>query len=215
MCYSNAARKLQIVFFMNELSIVLGADRPDLIREETLPELFRRSALEFANNCALIFHDRCLTYAELDAWSDAVALYLTKKGIGRNCNVGVWWQRGLELHVIILGIVKAGATYVPVDREIPAERVEVILQEVGAIACFSMEQLNVECEMLRVVAQSQQFSILIAIGIEGAKGIVPRLTQRLRLRALYLRSTENPKAFPSAKSKYANSCVLGANYLCR
>jgi non-ribosomal peptide synthetase-like protein len=134
---------------MNELSIVLGADRPDLLRDETLPELFRKSAQEYADKIALIFYDQTLTYAELDNWSDAVAAYLTKKGIKRNDNVGVWWQRGLELHVIILGIVKAGAAYVPVDREIPAERVEVILEEVGAAACFSMERLNVECKLLK------------------------------------------------------------------
>jgi non-ribosomal peptide synthetase-like protein len=137
---------------MNELSIVLGADRQDLIKKETLPSLFRTSASEFSDETALIFHDQSLTYAELDRWSDAVALYLNKKGIGRNASVGVWWQRGLELHVIILGIVKAGAAYVPVDREIPAERVEVILQEVGAVACFSLQQLNVDCEMLVVPA---------------------------------------------------------------
>ncbi len=135
---------------MNELSIVLGADRPDLIKEETLPELFRRTAQEYPDKTALIFHDESLTYSELDEWSDAIAAYLTKKNIGRNCYVGVWWQRGLELHAIILGIVKAGATYVPVDREIPAERVEVILEEVGAAACFSMERLNVKCPMLKI-----------------------------------------------------------------
>ena len=133
---------------MNELSIVLGADRPDLIKEETLPALFSKSAIEFADKTALIFHDQSLTYAELDSWSDAVAQYITSKGIGRNDSVGVWWQRGLELHVIILGIAKSGAAYVPVDREIPAERVEVILQEVGAKACFSMQQLNVDCQIL-------------------------------------------------------------------
>ena len=99
---------------------------------------------------ALIFHDEQLTYAELDSWSDAIADYLRKNGIGRDCSVGVWWPRGLELHAAILGIIKAGAAYVPVDREIPAERVEVILEEVGAAACFSMQQLNVACKMLQV-----------------------------------------------------------------
>ncbi|TWJ04658.1 non-ribosomal peptide synthetase-like protein [Mucilaginibacter frigoritolerans] len=133
---------------MNELSIVLGADRPDLIKEETLPLLFSRSAEQFTYKTALIFHDQSLTYTELDKWSDAIALYLNQKGIGRNASVGVWWQRGLELHAIILGIAKSGAAYVPVDREIPAERVEVILQEVGAAGCFSMQQLNVNCPML-------------------------------------------------------------------
>lgn len=141
---------------MSELSIVLGADRPELIREETLPELFRISAHKYADKTALIFHNETLSYAELDRWSDAIAVYLAKKGIGRKSNVGVWWQRGLELHAIILGIVKSGATYVPVDREIPAERVEVILQEVGAVACFSIQQLNVDCKMLAPPARGSR-----------------------------------------------------------
>src|SRR5437879_1983553 len=135
---------------MNELSIVIGADRPDLIRDETLVNLFSESAKRYADKTALVFHDDQLTYAELDRWSNAVAAYLVQNGISRGSNVGVWWQRGFELHAAILGIIKAGAAYVPVDREIPAERVEVILEEVGAAACFSIQQLNTECTMLQV-----------------------------------------------------------------
>jgi len=135
---------------MSELSIVIGADRPDLIREETLVDLFSESVRKYGDKTALIFHNEHLTYTELDHWSDAIAAFLIKNGIGRNDYVGVWWQRGLELHAAILGIIKAGAAYVPVDREIPAERVEVIMEEVGATACFSMQQLNVKCRMLKV-----------------------------------------------------------------
>lgn len=130
---------------MNSLSIVLGANRPDLIREETLANLFADTAAKYAHKTAVIFHDQSLTYAELDRWSNAVAEYLNKKGIARGSKVGVWWQRGLELHVAILGIVKSGATYVPVDREIPAERVEIILEEVGADGVFSLQKLNSPC----------------------------------------------------------------------
>ncbi|MGZ3831897.1 MAG: Pls/PosA family non-ribosomal peptide synthetase [Mucilaginibacter sp.] len=135
---------------MSELSIVIGADRPDLIREETLVSLFSESVRRYSDKTALIFHDEQLTYWELDRWSDAVAAYLIQNGITRGSYVGIWWQRGFELHAAILGIIKAGAAYVPVDREIPAERVEVILEEVGAVACFSMQQLNTECKILQV-----------------------------------------------------------------
>lgn len=137
---------------MSKLSIVIGADRPDLIREETLVAQFSESAQLYSDKTALVFHNQLLTYGELDRWSDSIAYYLVKNGIGRNSHVGIWWQRGLELHAAILGILKAGAAYVPIDREIPAERVEVILQEVGAEACFSTQQLNVECKMLQVPA---------------------------------------------------------------
>lgn len=142
---------------MSELSIVIGADRPDLIREETLVTLFSESARKHAGKTALVFHNEQLTYAELDRWSDAIAAYLVANGIGRKSNVGIWWQRGLELHAAILGIIKAGAAYVPVDREVPAERVEVILEEVGAAACFSIQQLNVKCKMLQVPAPPKPY----------------------------------------------------------
>jgi non-ribosomal peptide synthetase component F len=101
---------------MSELSIVIGADRPDLIRDETLMDLFSETVKMYPDKTALIFDDKQLTYAELDQWSDAVAAYLIENGIGPSSYVGVWWQRGLELHVAILGILKAGAAYVPVDN---------------------------------------------------------------------------------------------------
>lgn len=141
---------------MNELSIIIGADRPDLIREETLINLFKPSVKKYQHKTALIFHDQSLTYAALDQWSDQIAAYLAEQGIGRNCCVGIWWPRGLQLHAAILGIAKSGAAYVPVDREIPAERVEVILKEVGAIACFSQEKLNTESLLLQIPAWSEE-----------------------------------------------------------
>jgi non-ribosomal peptide synthetase-like protein len=138
---------------MSSISIVKGAVRPDLLLEETLVVLFRQSAQKFADKTALIFDNQTLTYAELDHWSNAVAADLASKGIKRGHNIGVWWRRGLELHVAILGIIKAGATYVPIDREMPAERVETVMNEVGADACFSMVPLNLTCPLFTVVSR--------------------------------------------------------------
>jgi non-ribosomal peptide synthetase-like protein len=138
---------------MSLLSIVNGAERADLLCDETLSDLFTASAQQFADKTALVFNDESITYAELDNWSNAIAIYLNKKGIKRGSNVGVWWKRGLDLHAAILGIVKAGATYVPVDREMPAERVETVLKEVEANACFSKQPLNVTCKLLKIPAR--------------------------------------------------------------
>src|ERR1700710_3104870 len=109
---------------MSSVSILKGADRPDLVRDETLAQLFAESAQKHPDKTALIFNNESLTYAQLDSWSDTIAAYIGKKGIQRGAKIGVWWKRGLELHALILGIVKAGAAYVPIDREMPAERVE-------------------------------------------------------------------------------------------
>ena len=137
-------------------SIVLGTNRPDLLHEETLADLFRTSAKSFTSNTALIFGDRSVTYAELDHWSDAMAAQLYNDGIMPGDPVGLWWPRGLELHVAVLGIVKAGASYVPLDYEMPAERVETVLKEVGAKGYISKEKLDLDCPVFSVVPQPRQ-----------------------------------------------------------
>ncbi len=140
------------------LSWVLGDSRPDLLREETLAQIFRETAQAYPAKTALFFQEKSLTYEELDRWSDTVALELARRGVGRGATVGVWWPRSLELHVAILGIVKSGAAYVPLDREMPADRVLTVLAEVGAAACFSDEILESVCPVLKVPEPSPQIT---------------------------------------------------------
>ena len=135
--------------------IVLGIQRPDLLLEETLAGIFRSSVQKHSSKTALIFGDRSVTYAELDRWSDAMAADLVSKGIVPGDAIGLWWPRGLELHIAVLGIVKAGAAYVPLDREMPAERVETVLEEVQAKACISDGELSIDCPVFQVVTQPQ------------------------------------------------------------
>ena len=132
------------------LSILIGPVRPDLLREETLADMFRASAGEYPTKEALIFGDMSLSYQQLDHWSDAVAAFLHAQGIGPGQSVGLWWPRSLELIVAVLGIVKSGAAYVPVDREMPAERVHTVMAEVGASACFTDADLDLGCPIYRV-----------------------------------------------------------------
>ncbi len=125
--------------------ILLGPYRPDLLHEETLADIFRATARQYPDKTALIFNNTSLTYAQLDKWSDAMADHLSQNGIRPGHSVGVWWPRSLELHVAILAIVKAGAAYVPLDHEMPAERVVTVLTEVGASGYISKEDLDLAC----------------------------------------------------------------------
>ncbi|CAL1516709.1 Pls/PosA family non-ribosomal peptide synthetase [Chitinophaga sp. MM2321] len=149
---------------MNSYSIVKGPRKPDLLHEETLADIFRHTAKIHAHHIALIFQQQSFTYAQLDHWSDAIAAMLQSLGIGPGSVVGVWWPRGPELHAAILGIVKAGAAYVPLDREMPAERVEGVLTEVKAAACFSEVPLQLSAPVITVppVPDTQQQFLLHA-----------------------------------------------------
>ena len=123
-------------------SILYGSVRPDLLKNETLSELFSASAKRYTDKVAITFNDQVYTYGELDLWSDQIAAYLQSQNIGAGDYVGLWWPRSAALHAVVIGITKSGATYVPLDYEMPNERVSLVLKEAGAKCCFAQQALN-------------------------------------------------------------------------
>jgi amino acid adenylation domain-containing protein len=73
--------------------------------------------------------DQRLTYSELDEQSDALAEALKSKGIGREQVVGLYVGRGLQMIVGLMGILKTGAAYLPLDPALPAKRIEYLLSD--------------------------------------------------------------------------------------
>ncbi|MEU6814555.1 amino acid adenylation domain-containing protein [Streptomyces sp. NPDC046860] len=94
-----------------------GADRP-----ESVPALFRRRAAATPDAPAVRDATATLTYRELDALADSVAAGLAARGIGPEDRVAVALPRTRELLVTLLGVLKAGAAYVPLDPDYPARR---------------------------------------------------------------------------------------------
>src|SRR5688572_13566691 len=76
-----------------------GELRDDLIRDEVLAEIFTASAKAHPRRTALIFASERLSYAEVDARSDAIARGLIRRGIGPGHVVGLWMCRSAELLV--------------------------------------------------------------------------------------------------------------------
>lgn len=126
------------------LSVALGASAPSLLREESLIDLFRHSVGKHPQKIALRFGSQALTYQELERWSNQIAVFLKGRGIQPGTRIGLWWPRGLELHAIVLGILKAGAAYIPFDQETPAERVAQVLEEAECAAYFGHQDLNLD-----------------------------------------------------------------------
>jgi non-ribosomal peptide synthetase-like protein len=145
-------------------SLIIGSVRPDLLLNETLADMFRESARRLPQKTALVFEDESLSYSELDAWSDEIAVFLQVQGIGRGQYVGLWWPRGLALHAAILGIVKSGAAYVPIDREMPVDRVITVMEEVGASALLADKQLSTACPVFEVPAFERKSDLPVPQG---------------------------------------------------
>jgi non-ribosomal peptide synthetase-like protein len=113
---------------------LFGATDPTLLRDELLPEIFAATAARSAERIAAVCAGDQLSYGELDARANRVAQALTARGIGRGAFVGLWMSRSLDLHVALLGILKAGAAYIPFDTDAPAERVAECLDDCAARA---------------------------------------------------------------------------------
>ncbi|GAC1039433.1 non-ribosomal peptide synthetase [Pseudomonas sp. No.117] len=119
------------------LSLVEGAARPDLCRDEVLADLFEATAARAPERPALLEGERSLSYGELDAWADRAASRLLAAGAGPGRVVGLWLPRGIELLVMQLAIAKTGAAWLPCDAETPAERVALCLEDARAVGVIT------------------------------------------------------------------------------
>ncbi|HEV2799872.1 MAG TPA: amino acid adenylation domain-containing protein, partial [Pyrinomonadaceae bacterium] len=109
---------------------------------EPLHESFRRQARRTPDAFAVEDDVRSYTYAELDGHSDRIARALKRAGVGRGALIGLCLERGVELVAAIFGVLKAGAAYVPLDPEYPAERLHYMIGDAEAAAVVTDERLS-------------------------------------------------------------------------
>ena len=106
-------------------------DDPGASGEQVVTELFRAVAARYRDSVALEFLGTTLDYGTLDARSDALAAQLAQMGVRRGDLVGITSERNLGLIVAVLGVLKAGAGYVPFDTALPAQRLSFMAQDTG------------------------------------------------------------------------------------
>ncbi|HEU0079849.1 MAG TPA: condensation domain-containing protein, partial [Longimicrobiaceae bacterium] len=95
-------------------------------------ELFAEQAARTPDAVAVTSGSAVLTYAELDRRSDALARALLERGVRPETPVGLCVERSAEMVAAVLGILKAGGAFVPLDPQYPAERLAFMLEDSGA-----------------------------------------------------------------------------------
>ncbi len=137
---------------LSELSMLSEAELGQLLRwndtaedfgpEAPLHRLIEAQAARTPEAVAVCFDDSRLTYRELDVAAGRVAARLRALGAGAESLVGVAMERSLQLVVALLGVLKAGAAYVPLDPDYPQERLAFMLEDSGVRVLLTQQRLS-------------------------------------------------------------------------
>jgi len=95
----------------------------------SLPALFEAQAARTPDSVAVTVGEQSLSYDELNRRANRLAHDLTARGVGPGDRVGIYMERDLDLPVALLGILKAGACYLPLDPAYPRKRIESVLED--------------------------------------------------------------------------------------
>src|SRR5499433_370352 len=137
---------------IGRLDILSAAERHTILQEwnatahalpaATLPQLFAAQAAATPDAVAVVFAGEQLSYGELEARANQLAHHLRALGVGAESVVGVCLERSLELVVALLGSLKAGGGYLPLDPGYPRERLSFMLADAGAAVLITQTGLR-------------------------------------------------------------------------
>ncbi|MBT1695435.1 amino acid adenylation domain-containing protein [Fulvivirgaceae bacterium PWU4] len=105
---------------------------PTFFPEETVVSLFERQARITPEQTALVYHDSAITYRELNERSNRLARCLAGRGVESGKVVGLMIERSVDMIVAMIGILKAGGTYLPLDTAAPEKRILAMLNDSSA-----------------------------------------------------------------------------------
>ncbi|WP_461673153.1 non-ribosomal peptide synthetase [Priestia megaterium] len=116
-------------------------------------QLFEEVATEFSDNIAVVCENEKITYKELNEKANQLARLLRKEGVKANEIVSIMTYPSVEMIIGILGTLKAGAAYLPIDPEYPVERIQYILQDSNSKCLLTQRSLinTIETDLNKVI----------------------------------------------------------------
>ena len=164
---------------ISRLELVDGEERERVVRlwnatrrtypqDSSLHAEFEGRVAEAPDAPAVRFRDTLLSYAELNRRANRVANLLRAKGVERESRVAMCVDRSLDMVVCVLGIVKAGAAYVPLDPVYPEERLRFMIEDTEASVLLTTSDLADELPATgEVICLDTQADELLAAGDEN------------------------------------------------
>ncbi|MED1910401.1 non-ribosomal peptide synthetase [Brevibacillus laterosporus] len=111
-------------------------------REKTIYQLFESQVERTPEQVAVVYEDEQLTYRELNEQANQLARTLRAEGVGANQLVGIMVDRSLDMMIGLMGILKSGGAYVPIDPDYPDERIRYMLEDSKANLVVTQSHLQ-------------------------------------------------------------------------
>ncbi|MGI8494257.1 MAG: amino acid adenylation domain-containing protein, partial [Pyrinomonadaceae bacterium] len=106
-----------------------------------LHQLFEKHAAQTPEAIAAVWKNEQISYGDLNAKANRLARFLQKQGVKPGTVVGIYVERSLEMLVSLLGVLKTGAAYLPLDPNYPAERLQHMTTDAGISILITQESL--------------------------------------------------------------------------
>ena len=113
----------------------------DYPRDKTVQALFEKQAAERPNDAAVKYGGTVLSYSELNERANKIAHYLKTRGVAPADCIALYLERSIDMIAAILGIIKAGACYVPLDLAYPKARLAFMVEDVKAPVLITQQVL--------------------------------------------------------------------------
>jgi amino acid adenylation domain-containing protein len=147
-----------------------------------LHHLLSESATQYPDREAITFKDRTITYAELERETNKAAHELLALGVEKGARVGVYMNRGIDAVIAAIGILKAGAVYVPIDPMSPTARLSYIITKCGIKTLLTSQERLAHIEQAFPEYSSLK-SIIVMDGVDPSAR-PPGLTQLINWREI-------------------------------
>jgi amino acid adenylation domain-containing protein len=154
---------------------------------------FEEVAAENPQAIALVYEEERLTYGRLNERANQLAHYLMKRGIGPESLVGICLERSIDMAVSLMGVLKAGGAFLPLDPAYPTERLAYMIKDSGASVILTRRSLEgrfseSQDDLIRLDSEWEM------IGRESAANPQPRMTPDNLAYVIYTSgSTGKPK----------------------
>ncbi|AUT01014.1 non-ribosomal peptide synthetase [Nostoc sp. CENA543] len=180
--------------------------------DQCIHQLFEEQVEKTPDAVAVVFENQHLTYQQLNCRANQLAHYLQDLGVKPDTLVGICVERSLEMMVGLLGILKVGGAYVPIDPEYPTERLSFMLTDTQVKVLLTQEKLR---EFLpqyqgRIVCLDSDWN---SISLENQNNLNITVSAESLAHVIYTSgSTGTPKGV-AVTHQSVNRLVINTNYI--